>query len=500
MARQVQVLFDGKKSIPVWDVDSMVGWTAIGGSQPTGIDLYFSRVPWLYRGVVARADGVSSMPFAVVKGKRDFDTSQDYQNKLEFLPDPELLFDLIEQSLAMMGRAYVFLETNAYGVVKAAKFCSPSTVTEVRNEDTGVLEGYKRTYGKRGKVQEIKPRNMVAIYDPNYTVDDGPADVSAAKAALTAAGVLYNADRFIANYFERGAIKATILTVDGGNRDEAERLQTWWGDVVAGVKNAWSAIVLRMKGVVATVIGEGLESLQNNDMTTERRQDIATALGVPESKLWSSAANYATRVEDEKDWYNGTIIPECKTIARAFNTQLFTAEHKLEGYKLVFRHETLDVFQEDVNEQAQAAKSFVEFLKACNSEALAVATAAMIGFELSAEMKAAITAEFAEREKRAAEMQQQLAGNAPGQDQPGREDSQDDDEPEQPNPMREEMRKWERKALNALKRGKSAAVNFESDLIPASLSGAIQGQLEAAQNPTDLHKIFNAVIAWEGYP
>jgi HK97 family phage portal protein len=408
----VPVLFDGLKAVPAWDVDSMTGWTPLGGQQEAkGADLFFSRVPWLYRGVVDRADNVSSMPFAILRGETDYDTSQDYQNRLEILPDLEVLLDKIEQSLTMAGRAYLFLETNNYGVVKSVKYCKPSSIEEVYDEDSGALIGYKRSYGKRGQKKDVKLTNIVAIYDPNYATEEGPPSTSAALAALTAAGVLYNADKFIAGYFDRGAIRASVLTIDGGSREEAERLQSWWNDVITGIKNAWSAIVLRAKQALPVVIGDGLESLQNNELTTERRQDIATALGIPESHMWSAAANYATSEMDEKRFYKATIIPECNTIARAFNTQLFTKEHKLEGFKLIFRTNTLEIFQTDDKAQAEAAMAFITFLTACPSEAVALETATMIGFELSDAMKAAISEMFTKKEEAAEQMAEQLQAN-----------------------------------------------------------------------------------------
>jgi phage portal protein BeeE len=496
----VPVLFDGMKAVPAWDIDSMVGWTPLSGQQESGIDLYFSRVPWLYRGVVDRADNVSSMPFAIVKNKADFDTSQDYQNKLGFLPDMEVLFDKLEQSLVMAGRAYLFLETNDYSVVKSVKYCAPSSIDEVYNDETGELTGFKRKYGKRGQSKDVPISNIVAVYDPNYCTENGPAKTSAALAALTAAGVLYNADRFIANYFDRGAIKASVLVMDGGSKDEAERLQSWWTDVVTGIKNAWSAFVLRAKQAMPVVIGEGLEGLQNNELTTERRQDIATALGVPESRMWSSAANYATRKEDEQSYYKSTIIPECKTIARAFNTQLFTKEHKLEGYKLVFRSETLELFQEDTKLQAEASKAFVDFLLACPTEAIAIETATMNGSELNDAMKLAIKEMFAKKEENRVTMAEQVSATPPAPEQ--EEEPTEDDEENEPQPDEREMKSvlssWRRKAELWLKKTGSANCPFETTIIPIGLQGAIIGQLEEAKNNKDVAMIFTSV--WRGYP
>jgi hypothetical protein len=57
---------------------------------------------------------------------------------------------------------------------------------------------------------------------------------------MSSAGVLYNIDQFASNFFERGAIKATLLTVDGNPIPaEMERLEAWWKRFFSGSKSAW---------------------------------------------------------------------------------------------------------------------------------------------------------------------------------------------------------------------------------------------------------------------
>ena len=43
---------------------------------------YYSRVSAVYRAANLNATILSSIPFAVVKGKEDYDTSNDWQNKV----------------------------------------------------------------------------------------------------------------------------------------------------------------------------------------------------------------------------------------------------------------------------------------------------------------------------------------------------------------------------------------------------------------------------------
>lgn len=530
MAKPQTIIYNGKTVVSPWNVDSNVGWTVLGetsGSEAA----YFRHVPWLYRAVKDRANNVGAMPFAIMQNETVKDSSDKYTNWLQFLPSPGRTLRLLEMSIAMTGKAYLFLETNKSGYIKSVQYCAPSTIEAVRGNNNEIT-GYKRRVGSQTVI--VPPSNILAIYDPDYCVESGEPKSSAAQAALVSAGVLYNADHFISDYFERGAIKATVLSMDGGGKDEAERLTHWWSDVVGGIKNAWAAIVLRSKSVTPTIIGEGLEGLQNETLTTERRQNIAAALGIPESKMWSSASNYATRVEDEKAYYNGTIIPECWLIAEAFNTQVFTAEHKLAGVRLEFLPETLEIFQEDRAAQAGAAKGFADFLAACPTADIALQTALMVGFEISDELEKAIVEYYAKKEERSEEMAQQLA-NAPTPPEQGEQEEDEQSGEEEPNQaeVRSALAAWKRKAVRAVERGESAQVEFTSSVIPArvreairyeleacktveevkaafesayqdrvtpSLIGAIEGQLEQAKTQADIQRILHSAVLWRGYP
>ena len=44
-------------------------------------------------------------------------------------------------------------------------------------------------------------------------------------------------------------------------------------------------------------VGEGVGELSDSDLVKEKREDIATALGIPQTILFSQAANYATAKE-----------------------------------------------------------------------------------------------------------------------------------------------------------------------------------------------------------
>jgi len=66
-------------------------------------------------------------------------------------------------------------------------------------------------------------------------------------------------------------------------------------------------------------------------------------------------------------------------------------------------------------------------------------------------------------------------------------------------PMKSELKAWERFAVKRVKDGK-ALREFESDDIPDALKGAIEGALVAAKTADDVRGIFRDALTWKAYP
>jgi hypothetical protein len=60
-----------------------------------------------------------------------------------------------------------------------------------------------------------------------------------------------------------------------------------------------------------------------------------------------------------------------------------------------------------------------------------------------------------------------------------------------------DLDRWMRKSLGSVKRGKSAAVPFDSETIPADLYGALSAALAAAQTPAQVRAMFEVLGAAE---
>lgn len=347
-------LFDGIKSVRLDDLPPEA-WRVIAGDSDTSAEAQrlYETVAFLYRCVEVRANALVALPWAVQRNDSDIWTSADGASPAELaaLSDiPDLLWQT-EAAMCLAGEAFWHkIETRARRLLEV-RWLSPSTITPVWDADAGLI-GYKRALPNRAP-QPMSVEEVVHFWLRG--MHETKPRRSPAEAASIAARVIYNTDLFTAGFFERGAIKATLLTVDGNPLPaERERIKSWWRRFMAGVKNAFTAEVVAAS-VKPVVVGDGIGELANTALTAEKREDIATAMGVPHSLVLSNAANYATSQQDELNFYNLTIVPEARLIERQINRQLFEPL----GLQFQFRPEELSVYQEDETQRAQAFSLYV---------------------------------------------------------------------------------------------------------------------------------------------
>jgi len=351
MAKQNAIFFDGNQKVSLSSIHpGHPTWEAIMSGSNNGQNLQVLRrkVPWLFRGIEIRKHAVSSIPFSIYKGNVEVDNTDDWQNVLGWMPDPKMLFRKSAGALAMFGYAYFYRVYNAMNRTLEVRYLQPTSVAPVIDPSKGLVEFKRRTAGgeKRFPVEDI-----VYFWNDDEFVELGPPNISPAIAALAAAGVLFSSDEFARIFFDRGAIKATILGVPASTQpDQKEELESWFTRVINGLGNAFSAKVINADAVIPTVIGEGLEGLSNSSLSKEKREDVSTALGIPQTTMFSQAANYATAKEDTRMLYELTAVPDFEFLASVWNTQVLVHT----GHRIVPRPNALDAFQEDETKRSGA--------------------------------------------------------------------------------------------------------------------------------------------------
>jgi len=354
-------LFDGQKSIALEQYPA-AAWTSLGGGGTKVNDsradilsaqALYETVSVLYRCVEIRAAAITRIPWAIMRGDEEIWHSLDSRPPTQLSHMRSFRRNLwrTEACLSLAPEAFWFHVRNRARTIEY-KFLAPTSTRAVWDEDNGLI-GFDRTLSRGTTRYGLDDIVYIPRLNPVHETEGGRPP---AQAVMSSAGVIYSVDEFARGFFERGAIKATLLRV-GGNpeRGEIDRLKKWWKRFFTGVKNAWGSEVVSMD-VDAVVVGEGISEIGNTELTEEKRQDIATGMGVNHSLIFGNAANFATAEQDAMNYQSLTMIPELEIIFEWLNEQIFEPQ----GLMIQERSQEMSIFQADENERGDALKKYVE--------------------------------------------------------------------------------------------------------------------------------------------
>lgn len=436
----------------------------------SGIAAY-QRVAWVYRAVRIRANKLAGLPYKLT---RIDDPDTDLALLPEYSPLVYRLRGLIgrnEASLCIYGASYNIVEANRYGFNKTLRWLLPTTIQPIISPETG-LEGFNRaTTSGHVKLQPFdpksaKPGEIVYYWEPNIAGEEGPGQ-SVVSAALRAAAALDNMDSAIASFFERGMIRATILTVDGNPAPaEMSKLESWWKRLFSGVSNAWNTAAFRAQ-VKPQVIGDGIGELSNRELSEQEQQAIIATVGVPMSLILSNAANYATAQQDAIAMYTNTVLPQWDQVhAAALNDFL-----AVDGLRLMVDENRIDEMQ---SRQLQQAEQITK----------------LVGQPVMLVDEGRAWLGLAPLERTTAQTVEVAPTPVPDAAAPEQQSSQSvsvgDSE------MRADLERWRVKALKRLREGKSAQTGFVSPTIPPELSASIYAALWHATTPEAVRSVYAA--------
>ena len=435
----------------------------------------FKRVAWVYRGVDMRAKAVAKLPYALIDAKTGEDlptTDPRYQRISKGLAAN---LYRTEAALCLYGKSYWMKDRNVFGLGISPRWLLPASIAEQYDKQQG-LTGFTRTIDAKQKGTPVKLENVVYFWSPNLEAEIGPGQ-PCAKVAMMAAGVLYNLDLYLDGYFKRGAIKATLLTVEGNSQpQEVEKLEAWWKRAVSGVKNAWTGRVLRST-VKPVIIGDGLKDTVNPALNDQAREDIATALGIPHSLMRSDALAGGTAAAEQVNFYDQTVIPEYELIADAANDQWLRDE---EGVELVGRPNKLEIYQTAEVQKAHAVSSLVGRPILTVNEGRA-----LLGYkDLPPDQVSALVPSTV----RVKPAQMQLSPDKDPSKLPSLEPVQPGGAAGAAKAL--DLDRWERKAMKRLRDSGRAACSFASEHISAAEHARIVASLGQAQSNADIKAVF----------
>jgi len=215
------------------------------------------------------------------------------------------------------------------------------------------------------------------------------------------------------------------------------------------------------------------------------------AFGIPQTML-EDAANYATAGEHRMSFWQDTVRPRGLIYEAAINEQLLNPM----GLRIYFNYEEMGIFQTDEARRSGA------FLSLTQGGMDALSAAEILGFELTEEQRGRIEGKRLERMLNDPQITQMNADNASGdaglsEKRIGTTNNTNGHELDPSLALRmtegnliDELNKWERKALKRIKQKGNGEAPFVSEVIPASLLGAVQGALEAVKDEEGVRSVF----------
>jgi len=351
------IMTDGVKSIDLPQFPNEA-WTFYGENEETEKPDLYKSVAAVFRAFNLTANATSRIPFALVRGKEDYDVSDDWQNKVGFMPKPKELIRLWRLSLSATNSAYGFME-NKRLTGKNLRYIVPSTITPKIDPAEGLV-GFKRTIGTGSKDYPLDKSNPIFwMWRMDHTTELLPSKSTEFQAMCAAAGILYYSDNHIQAFFKRGGIKPTMLVLKGmTNKETVEKIESVWDKIIRGGYKYLGKIfqgVDAAGGLEAQEIGDGVDSLKDENVNRSKIEAVAMSLGIPLSMLLSNSNNYATAQVELKTWYDNGLAPWCDFMAEEMTDKLF----KPLGLKLVFRPEMTDAGQEEESQRAGAYSTYV---------------------------------------------------------------------------------------------------------------------------------------------
>lgn len=307
----------------------------------------------MYRCIDVRSATVAATPFLVFKGDKPIYNSSVMTdgNEHPWFDSIQPLLSLTEASLLLSSEAFWLKEFALAGNIMDVRWLAAPYITPLYTDMEGIV-GFKRTYGN---LEEIYKRDAIAYFFVQNPMTELMPDIPQVLAASNSAGVILNYEEFVSKFYERGAVKATILKVDRSTPPkERARLRDFWQNFMGGGKNAYTTEVVS-GDVEAEVIGEGAGDSEKTEVLVSRRKDIATAMGVPYSLLFGdTSSSYTAGPTEIKNFLNFTIIPRVKLIQRVLNSQVFAPL----GLKIRFLTESLPAFKDSYEVEAKIFTSY----------------------------------------------------------------------------------------------------------------------------------------------
>lgn len=482
---------DGSKSLDMLNSNDPAIWNFFSGAPQSSQGVLYAYVAAVYRAYNLFADTIGNLPFALVeiKSQKEYDSSENWENKIGFLPNPNELWRLDTLSYIDSNSVYNLRTSDALGYkTKGLYFAMPSAFSPSVNSN-GDIE-IKRTIGAgRTETYTADDPRLFYMWRKDHTTEVLPSPNTIAKAIQHSAEQVLYTDSWITHYYKRGGIKPTLIAMKGlvipDKKDDEEKKWTQWlrglGRYFGNIARVYNAEAMDVKA-----FGDGVAELKDNGVYQQALSNIAMGVGMPLSLLLANSANYSTASTEERQWYKTVIIPFSRWLSYGYNEQIF---HPM-GLHLKFNTSTIDSQQEEDAVNAATAKTLNEMLLACPTYEIFEAISKSY-LEVSDELLAAAKKYYGDKQKQPEPPKQQTVQviSSP---------------PELPQPAKwipsldelEELRIWREVAVRRNKKGESLVFDYEPHRggLPEEVTKEIKSKLAQERTWTmdDLKAVFDA--------
>lgn len=395
---------------------------------------YYSKSPWAYACAQIRGMELANLPWHIIKNGQVMSRGKLVNMITEFGPESNYVDAIMatEMDLLRSGAAYWLRD------VDILKRLNPDTV-ELQKDNNGI-SGFKQTItlpNGKTKINEFNRDEVVYFreYNPFDDLDAGVAVLDVVKDAINAE---YEALKMVAAHFANDATPSLLLTTEQTVPDnEMERVLGWWQKRFGGSRNK-GKVAMADKGLKAQVLSQSLRENAITEIMDRAHKDICVGMRVPGILVGDMTdATYANAQEARKFMVQDNTIPRAKMFQDAINQDLIRVLDPAARFEFDF--DAIEILQEDATAKWQRLKE---------------------ARELGLVSDQYIRAEMGYPEEAAPD-----------------------------NPEARALRAWQKKATNAVKRGESADVPFETEDISADKQHLLHARLS---NVNDIDGVMRA--------
>lgn len=389
------------------------------------------------------ADSMISIPYKIEMGERNVTEQYELIDQWETL-------NLIATYFTVFGAYYAIPRRIGNRVKLDLLF--PPAVTHFYNAN-GELEYFERTGVTNGQ-RRFSPDELVWKWEQNMISERGPGQ-SILVGALIDADLIRGGQEFSYYWYIRGGgLRAWFLP---GKPPEQEQLRfketiravTW------GLRKMWDTVILN-QGVTTEDIGGDPKSGTVSEITKDAEARIMASLGVPSSLLFDDSANRATAEQSARNLITNKTLPLLRRVITPINQKVWEPQ----GVKFTPQPELAQEFQ------SQAVET--------SAGVIALKDAGLVSPTQAQRMLNLPITPI--RVARPSTPSPQPTPTAPITPQSAVASL--------------DLSAWQRKAINALEKGRPASVAFTSDSIPADEHARIGEALKLCKTPDEVKAVF----------